>query len=242
MDLDGYTDGHQVVMRIAPHAPEPGGLVFSVGGMIALMGVNARGVGVCVNALPQLPAARKGLPVAFVIRKLLQAENVAGATRIVHDIPHASGQHYLVADPTAIRSFEASASGVIEYHSPNPARVLHTNHPLVEELSNAYAARDQTNSVARLKSLRNRLTTGDVGLQAIMAALSSRDDPDHPVCRVLALRDVAASAGGTNRFTTGSMISALAQGPQTVESWVSAGPPSLREYTRIGVSPAGANA
>lgn len=236
MDLGGYTDGHQILLRLAPHASEPGALIFTIGGMIGLLGVNARGVGVCVNSLPQLPSAPHGLPVAFVIRKLLKAQSVAEAVQMVHAVRHATGQHYLIADSTSIRSFEASPAGVLEYRSPDASRVLHTNHPLAEDKQAAANASDQTNTVARLRSLTQRLMIGEPDLDAIKAALSSSDNPEHPICRVPTAHGAVHSAASTICFTTGSMISALQQDSQTVDSWVSAGPPSLRGYTQVHLS------
>lgn len=238
MDLGGYTDGHQVALRIAPHSPECGALILTVGGMIALMGINAYGVGVCVNSLPQLPSDRKGLPVAFVIRTLLQSNNLAEAVRTVCAVPHATGQHYLLADATGLRSFEASAASVLEYHSPDPSRVLHTNHPLAQSTSVRYRMPYNVNSQARLRSLINRLMTGEADLEAIKSALSSCDDPQHPVCRLPASQlSAGTSLAG---FTTGSMVSAILPRAQTIESWISAGPPTLRGYTqtRVPMSPA----
>jgi isopenicillin-N N-acyltransferase-like protein len=232
MDLGGFTDGHQILLRIAPCAPEPDALIFTIGGMIGLLGVNARGVGICVNSLPQLPAARTGLPVAFVIRRLLEAESAAEAVRLVLKLPHATGQHYLIADPVSIRSFEASPERVVEYHSPDPSRLLHTNHPLAEQKGEP-SSRDETNTVARLRSLTDRLMTAEPGLDKIKAALSSSDDPDHSVCRVASANSSVSSLTGMISFTTGSMISELKQGSRAVDSWISAGPPSLRGYTHI---------
>ena len=63
----------------------------------ACSGVSAAGFAVLVNALPQVPARRTGLPVALVVRTALAAPNVGAATSFVHDAPHATGQHYLVA-------------------------------------------------------------------------------------------------------------------------------------------------
>jgi hypothetical protein len=57
-----------------------------------------------------------------------------------------------------------------------------------------------------------------VGLGEIQAALSSCDDPRHPVCRT----------GGRVGFTTGSMISQIT--PDRVEVWLSAGPPRTNGY------------
>ncbi len=238
MDLGGYTDGHQVVLRIAPNEQEQGALVFTIGGMIGLMGVNARGVGVCVNSLPQLPHASEGVPVAFVIRKLLQARTAEEAAQTVQSIPHATGQHYLIVGPSSVRSFEASPAGVAEYRSPDPSRVMHTNHPLAEQKGVTYTPRDQTNTVARLECLTNRLMQGDPDIEAVKAALSASDNPEHPVCRVKKPNGHASAVTGMISFTTGSMVSSLRAGAKTVDSWISAGPPCERGYTQIQLTAA----
>lgn len=228
MDLGSYTDGHQVLMRTAPEGRVPGTLIFTIGSMIGLLGVNSRGLAVCVNALPQLPAARQGLPVAFVVRRLLTAEDAAEAARMIHTFPHSTGQHYLIADSNSIRSFEASPAEVLEYHSPNPSRILRTNHPLTGTLARAFP--EAVNSMARLRSLTARLMDGQPDLETVKASLSSCDDAANPVSR--ALRGGQASQGPTS-FTTGSMVSALQQDSAVVDSWVSSGPPHLRPYARV---------
>jgi isopenicillin-N N-acyltransferase like protein len=217
MDLGGYTDGFQALLEI-DDGEHPAALVFTTAGMLGLLGVNAAGVGVCVNSLPQLPSAPQGLPVAFVIRRLLQARTAEEAWRLVQTLPHATNQHYAIAGPGAVRSFEAGAEGVTEYHPPDPARVLHTNHPLSDAPATPEPPAARENSVARLASLQARLGAGQPGLAEIRAALSACDDARHPVCRT----------GGTVGFTTGSMISALT--PDGVEVWVSNGPPAASGY------------
>ena len=129
MDLGAYTNGHQALLKIAGDGA-PQALVFTLNGVIALMGVNAAGVGVCVNSIPQLPSAPRGLPVAFVIRRLLMCRSLSEAARLVQSLPHATNQHYLIAEAGAARSFEASAEGVSEYRPDSPQRITHTNHPL----------------------------------------------------------------------------------------------------------------
>lgn len=222
MDLGDYTDGLQVMLRI-DDSDLPSALVFSTAGLLGLMGVNAAGLGVCVNSLPQLPSAPEGLPVAFVLRRLLQVRSLAEAADLVQTLPHATNQHYLIAEPGAARSFEASAEGVVEYHPPNPGCILHTNHPLAAPpvLPEAPIARE--NSEARLRSLVERLSKGPAGEEVIGSALCSNDDPRHPVCR-------EASPPGSDpaTITTGSMISLL--GLRGVRSWASAGPPRERGY------------
>ncbi len=231
MDLGPYTDGHQVVLRIAPDGERSGALVFTAEGMVALLGVNAAGVGVCVNSLPQLPNGRTGVPVAFMIRKLLQARGVNEAADWVRSLPHATNQHYLLAEAGEVRSFECSAAGVTEYRPPDPARVFHTNHPLSEETGAPETAEARQNSVRRLLSLTTRLARGEPDLEAIRAALSACDDPRHPVSR-----EYKPDAGLIG-FTTGSMISELNGGSSPIESWVSPGPPSREGYARLELDP-----
>ncbi|GAA3237073.1 hypothetical protein GCM10017691_35860 [Pseudonocardia petroleophila] len=221
MDLGAHTRGHQVLLRVAPRGDAPAALVFTVAGVVALMGVNAAGVGVCVNAVPQLPAARDGLPVAFVIRRLLQARSLDEAVRLVHDLPHATSQHYLLAAPGRVRSLEARPDGVAEHHPADPARVLHTNHPLGPVTGTPGSPAAHRDSEARLAAVRARVGSGTPALADLQDALRSADDPAHPVCRV--------GGAGPQDYTTGSMISALRPG-EPVHSWVSPGPPSEVPY------------
>lgn len=228
MDLGGYTDGFQALLATGADGDRPAALVFTVAGMIGLMGVNAAGVAVCVNSLPQLPSAPVGLPVAFVLRRLLQARSLAEAADLALKLPHATNQHYLIAEPGGVRSFEASAKGVTEYHPPQPGRVLHTNHPLAAQGAPQTEAA-LANSVARLEALRARLSKGEPGSGEIKAALCSRDDPQNPVNRV------RGEPGGLAAFTTGSMLSGLSA--ERVETWVSPGPPSEVAYVNFVLKP-----
>jgi hypothetical protein len=228
MDLGQYTDGHQVVLRIAADGEAPAAVVFTTAGVIALMGVNAAGIGVCVNSLPQLPAASTGVPVAFLIRRLLQARSLDEAAELVQAIPHATNQHYLLAGPGAVRSFEASAAGVAEYHPPDPGRVLHTNHPLGPDPGRPESEAARENSARRLASLTARLGQGNLGLADFQGALSACDDPRHPVCRT--------GGGGNIGFTCGSMISEIAAGHAEIAAWVSPGPPSREGFDALGLA------
>lgn len=228
MDLGVHTRGHQVLLRVAPRGQAPAALVFTVAGVVALMGVNAAGIGVCVNAVPQLPAARDGLPVAFVIRRLLQARTCDEAVRLVHDLPHATSQHYLLAAPGEVRSLEARPDGVAEHRPADPARVLHTNHPLGPVAGRPAPAAAHRDSVARLTALGSRVGTGTPSLADLQDALRSSDDPAHPICRV--------RGAGPSDYTTGSMVSAL-HVTGAVESWVSPGPPTEVAYSHAPLRP-----
>jgi hypothetical protein len=227
MDLGQYTDGFQVLLQIATDEEKPEALIFSTAGMIGLIGVNAAGIGVCVNALPQLPSRATGLPVAFVLRKLLQTQSFDAAVALVRTIPHATNQHYLIAAPGRIGSFEASAEGLTEYCPSDSTRVLHTNHPLAAAIRIATSEDFEVNSMTRLRSLTNRLGSGEAEFEEVAETLGSSDDPAHPVCRL-----PSKMGSGSATFTSGSMISSLRASPKEIASWVSAGPPT-RGYARF---------
>jgi isopenicillin-N N-acyltransferase-like protein len=228
MDLGAFTSGHQVLLRLGVSPCAPGSLIFSVGAIIGLLGVNSDRVGVCVNAMPDLPARHEGLPVAFVIRKLLQSVSASRAVAVLSEVPHATAQHYLIADPFEIRSFEVWPGGTVEVHAPTEGFVAHTNHAIASGFPSAVLKPRHRNSVARLDALHRHLRAAPPDLSALKRALCSCDDANHPVCRRIGEKSI----DGNTTFTTGSMISCLDQ-ETSIESLVSAGPPSLDSYISV---------
>ena len=146
-------------------------------------------------------------------------------------LPHASNQHYLIADASLIVSLEASSEGVVELPLSAPDRSLHTNHPLAR---GARYPEGEENSVARLRSLDERLGHGTPLLADLKRALTSCDDERHPVCRL------RTDELGPASFTTASMISELHGKAAPVKSWVSFGPPSQRNYQAFTLNAGGA--
>src|SRR5262249_55706534 len=102
MDLEGFRDGFQVVLHVKHTDSGLESFVLTCPGLIALNGMNSRSVGVCVNTLLQLRPRRSGLPVAFVVRGLLERKTVEEAIAFLGDIEHASGQNYIVGGPAGV--------------------------------------------------------------------------------------------------------------------------------------------
>ena len=128
MDIPSIHDGTQAVLRIESES-SPAALVFTHAGMIALTGCNEDGLAVVVNNLDMLPASPTGLPVAFVIRGILERRTLADAVDFVSQVAHATGQHYGIAAPEGLASVEGWATGVA-VNAESGTRLLHTNHPL----------------------------------------------------------------------------------------------------------------
>ena len=128
MDIPNIHDGTQAVLRLEPE-DSPAALIFTHAGMIGLTGCNEEGLAVVVNNLDMLPASRTGLPVAFVIRGILERRTLADAVDFISEVTHATGQHYGIAAPEGLASVEGWATGVA-VGAESGTRLLHTNHPL----------------------------------------------------------------------------------------------------------------
>lgn len=225
MDLGAYTDGLQMLVRHSADSHGPAQLVFTLAGHLGLMGVNEAGVALCCNSLPQLPSARKGIPVAFAVRRVLEAHNAQEASAIVRSLDHATNQHYLIADADAIISLEASAAGVTEYRPESAGRVLHTNHPLsgVREV-NAPGEKHRANSEGRLDALAKAFPGPTADFHAIAAALADIEGA-HPLCRL------RSDEPGLINFTTGSIVTPIEKG-RPMQTYVAFGPPNANAYRR----------
>ncbi|MBL7748560.1 MAG: hypothetical protein JNM19_14085, partial [Chitinophagaceae bacterium] len=166
-------------------------------GLVALNGMNSRGIGMCMNTILELKGSTDGLPVAFIIRAVLRQQNGKEAIRLLQEIKHASGQNYILGIADSVYDFEASANKVVRFipAGGNSSLVYHTNHALANDdvkpwykklFERNLAGQNATdNSVARMASLQERLgkQANAITTDLIKKTLQSKDDPYNPVCR-----------------------------------------------------------
>jgi predicted choloylglycine hydrolase len=110
-------------------------LAPTVAGVIGTCGLSNRPVGVCTNALwSALNNSTDGLVVNFVLRAVLEQENLEAARAFLERIQHASGENFMIGDAERVATFECSANQVVRWTDPaNAGRVYHTNHPLAND-------------------------------------------------------------------------------------------------------------
>ncbi len=234
MDIESYTDGYQILIRLARTNTRPEQFILTHPGIIALNGMNEKGIGACMNTLMQLKASTTGLPVAFIVRRILNSTDKNDLLNFIQTVPHASGQNYIVGIKEEVFDFEASANKVVKF-DPNNANgsIYHTNHPLVNnDVKEWFKKYDpslaekprESNSAIRLIAVQNRIAENPaVDEVLIKEALRSKDDSNNPVCR-------APKNGG---FTFGSVIMTLSGKPFLQ---VTAGPPDESAYKRFDFS------
>jgi predicted choloylglycine hydrolase len=217
MDIPKYHDGLQVLLRTPERDDRPAAFVFTSAGIIGMNGMNAAPLGVTCNTLMRLTPSADGLPVAFVVRKLLQCNTFEQAEAFLREVPHASGQNYILSTPDRVASFECSSRSVAEFRPlDDGTRVCHTNHPLANRDLDEFVAlqsemaehgevlRPETNSRARYVSIHDRLGRPGmtVSVDRAKAALSAHDDAEYPVSVSGDPKDPSNLIG----FTAGSVI------------------------------------
>lgn len=239
MDIENYTDGYQTLIRIEGTENKPEQLILTHPGLIALNGMNEKGVGVSVNTLLQLKPSSSGLPVAFVVRRLIGTTDKEEILSFIKSVKHASGQNYLIGIRGEVFDFEASANKVVRFDPKNEnGTIYHTNHPIVnDDLNDDMEWTSEfdpnlpdenkpvtSNSYIRFEALKSRMASQQViGDQKIKEALRSKDDASHPVCNEI-------EEGGF-AFTFASTIMTLTEDPYLQ---ISAGPPNESDYERFG--------
>lgn len=233
MDIESYTDGYQILLRLTKNSKQPEQLILTHPGLIALNGMNETGVGACMNTLMQLKASSTGLPVAFIVRRITNSTDKEDLLNFIQTVPHASGQNYIIGIRGEVFDFEASSGKVVRFNPNNTnGTIYHTNHPLAnDDVKDWYKQFDpkiaaasnlqNSNSFIRLAAVKKRVKeNATVNDGIIKDVLRSKDDKDNPVCR-------APKNGG---FTFGSVIMTLTGTPNLQ---ITAGPPDESEYKKV---------
>jgi hypothetical protein len=173
LDIPPFYHGFQTLLHIKDPARDMETYLFTFPGFIAANGINNHSVAVVVNAVQQLDRSRDGLPVAFVIRGILQRSSYADAVRFIKTIKHGAPQNYMIGGPEDMGSFECSTTHVSEFLPfEDAAFTYHTNHPL-ENMhysqsfkkrleSRAIAPEDYQHPCPRFKALQNMLKDNSV--------------------------------------------------------------------------------
>jgi len=221
--------------------------VVTFAGVIGWYGMNNAPLGICCNTLLDLNHAADGLPVAFIVRSVLEQPNVDKAAELIHKIKHASGQNYVIGDAEKAVDFECSANKVCQY-APCGAvnRVYHTNHALINS-DKAASVISLFNKLARFNFLESqpkdntdRLMLGEAKgyfntLSRFNFLESQLKDPlkhisPEVIRAILSSHESPICVHNTPQpgaCTLGSMIMTLSSPP---ELHLASGPPCSNEY------------
>ena len=165
-----------VVVIRHEHADGHRHVTFCEPGMVAKIGMNSAGIGVCLNILFAAHGL-SGLPVHILVGAVLNARNFEQARHVLDHCGLGKASHLLVGDAKgAAVSMEYYGD---EYHALDPRQgvLLHTNHCL--GLGAAGRTADLANSCARYDLIESRVgETAERDLSAAKSILLSEDGGD----------------------------------------------------------------
>lgn len=232
MDIEPFYDGFQTVLKIKDQNSDLEILILTTPGLIGLTGMNNKSVSINCNTLIQLDYSKTGLPVAFIVRGVLEKSTQEEALEFLADIKHASGQNYIIGGPDKVYSIECSANKIAAYRPfENAPFTYHTNHPMSNDdysdkflsmLKKAKVTLEQAEEEGfrcqRIKSFQERFTkdTKSIEIDDIMNVLRSRDNDTGDVV--------------SNKHTYASVIYLLTDNPKFI---IAAGKPHEQDYIEI---------
>jgi isopenicillin-N N-acyltransferase-like protein len=168
---------------------EPDGrwlVTMTEAGILAKIGLNSRGLGLCVNILgSSADGGPGGIPVLVLMRLVLQrCDDVAAAGALLEANEVSGSSCFNVGSPAALASYEVSPAGVARI-DPDDGVLLHTNHFLEPpgDAADVYR-RESPSTLARLDELdrRVRRARGQLDAAAVKEALRSHDAGPNAVC------------------------------------------------------------
>jgi isopenicillin-N N-acyltransferase-like protein len=172
-------DGHRILSLVEP-------------GMVAKIGCNTAGVGVCLNFLDAPQPIHGGVPVHVRLRMILDSPDLDSA-RAAAEGPGAGASGNILVGSVG-RGFDVEYDGIehriadLEHRTTGTNAFAHTNHHLQFDHAPDTARGDADNSCARLRRVTELAATQLVqGSEATVAdvqrLLGDQADPTYPICR-----------------------------------------------------------
>lgn len=198
----------------------PAALVFTTTGCIGQMGMNEHGLAVGINNLLGADG-QIGVVWPFVVRKILQQDNLDDALACLTEAPLAGAHNYLLFDATgAGYNVEAMSSHcVVTPLASEP--LLHTNHclfPETEALSQPRLPESQSDSEERLHMAETLLRERPLTINHLQNLTRQE-----PICATAETPYFVESCG------------AAIMRPKTGEFWAVWGRPAENEYERFTI-------
>ena len=184
-DNDPALDPFTIVLTRRP-AGKPALMNVTQAGLIAYIGFNEAGIGVCLNSLPA-PARTLGVPHYFTVRGIYESDSLEGAVESVRRAPRAIPANIMLATPQGPADLEVTIDGVYVLQAADSAGIAHTNHCLhpdlqqtneqFPELIQSYARKQ------RIDALLGFSSGGPSSVDDVKAALRNHQDYPRSICR-----------------------------------------------------------
>lgn len=186
-DSDPALQPYTIVLTRRPIG-KPAHMNITQAGLIAYIGFNDAGIGVCLNTLPA-PARPVGVPHYCTVRKIYEARSLDEAAESVRSAHRAIPANIMMVTPDGPADLEVTVDNVHVLRGNSAGQLTHTNHCRHAELCPInHQFPELIQSHARLSRIDALLAAGvpangTKGLELVQSWL--RDHNDHPqsICR-----------------------------------------------------------
>lgn len=166
-------DGHQILQMTEP-------------GIIGKIGLNSKGIGVCLNIIPGKPSP-VAVPIHILLRAVLDSDTLDAAKEKLSHAALGTFSNILMADDAGDfvdTEFSGTEMAAVDYAGRSP---LHTNHYLshLKDKPDQPANPEIENSKVRYSrgtALTEKLNA-NAGIPQMQSILTDSDDELHPICR-----------------------------------------------------------
>lgn len=169
-DMHASATPYVILIQGEPQAA-PNFLTFTITGCVGMIGMNSAGMAVGINNL-MAADGQIGVTWPFVVRKILQQDNLEAALDCLTSAKLAGAHNYLLLDKQG-KGYEVEAmSTSFHIHELAEETVAHTNHCLIEKhlrLARERPPASQHSSENRLNRARELLARDEIALDDLMA-------------------------------------------------------------------------
>lgn len=169
-DMHASATPYVILIQGEPQAA-PNFLTFTITGCVGMIGMNSAGLAVGINNL-MAADGQIGVTWPFVVRKILQQDNLGAALDCLTNAKLAGAHNYLLLDKQG-KGYEVEAmSTSFHIHELAEETIAHTNHCLIEKhlrLARERPPASQNSSENRLNRARELLARDEIALDDLMA-------------------------------------------------------------------------
>jgi isopenicillin-N N-acyltransferase-like protein len=184
-DNDPALDEFTVVLTRRPHG-KPALMNLTQAGLIAYIGFNEAGIGVCLNTLPA-PARKLGVPHYFTVRGIYEADSLSGAVDAVRRAQRAIPANIMLATPQGPADLEVTLDDVRVLRDEGLAGIAHTNHcqhPELQSINAQFPELIQSHTrQRRIDELLGLPAGRRPKIEHIKDALRDHENHPHSICR-----------------------------------------------------------
>ncbi len=185
-DNDPEMDRFSLVLVRRP-VGRPANMTWTQAGLIAYIGLNDAGIGVCMNAMNG-PSRRNGVPWYFIVRAFYEAKSLVGAASAAERARRGITANAAMVTPQGAADIEVTPDAVRVLKADDSGRLVHTNHCVHPDLTmnnQKFKSRIFGQSFARKSRAEALLVRhgGPVGVDLMKRILSDHEGFPTAICR-----------------------------------------------------------